>query len=213
MIINIMKQKGLFITFEGPDGSGKSTNSLLFCDYLRKKGYKVVHTREPGGTKLSEFIRDLLLKPGERISPVTELLLYAASRAQHVKDVILPAIEAGKVVVCDRFSDATIAYQGFGRKLDLGMIQELNRIATEGLKPDLTILLDVNTKEGLKRARRIKGKKDRIEQEKVTETSHPCSLCLQHLEESLETGTLVGWQRRSRLEDQGPFSGFGSRRS
>lgn len=163
-----MENKGSFITFEGPDGSGKTTNCLLAIKYLQKMGYKVLHTREPGGTALAEFIRKLLLDPGTRIVPLTELLLYAASRAQHVTEVIRPALARGEIVVCDRYADATVAYQGYGRKLNLKLIDTLNKIATDGLMPGLTILLDVPAKEGLSRAEKGGKKKDRLEREKIS---------------------------------------------
>ncbi|OIO73885.1 MAG: dTMP kinase [Elusimicrobia bacterium CG1_02_37_114] len=110
-------KRGLFITIEGPDGSGKSTQSKLLVRYLCRKGWDVVHTREPGGTLFTEFLRKILLKPESRISPLTELLLYTASRAQHTIELIKPALQDNKIVVCERYTDATTAYQGYGRKL------------------------------------------------------------------------------------------------
>ena len=148
--------KGLFITFEGGEGCGKSTQSLLLYEMLKKKGYRAVHTREPGGTKVSEAVRRIILDPESRIAPMAELFLYETARVQHIADVILPALKAGKIVVCDRFTDATIAYQGYGRGLDLSIINNLNTIAACGLKPDLTIYIDIPPATGLSRARSIK---------------------------------------------------------
>lgn len=152
--------RGKLITIEGPEGSGKSTQSKLLCDFLRRKGYKVLHTREPGGTKISEAIREILLnKENKDMTSVCELFLFLASRAQIVDEVIIPALKKGYAVVCDRFQDATVAYQGYGAGLDLKLIERAGRLATQGLKPDITILLDISTKIGLCRA----GKKDRVE--------------------------------------------------
>lgn len=152
--------KGLFITFEGPEGSGKSTHSKLLCDYLREKGYKVLHTREPGGTVIGEKLRKILLDPQNKdMSDTCELFLYLANRAQIVREVILPALKKGAIVVCDRFLDATAAYQGYGSGLALKLIRYIGRLAIGGIKPDLTILLDIDTLEGLKRSKRH----DRIE--------------------------------------------------
>jgi len=162
------KRRGLFITLEGPDGSGKSTQSLLLARYLKKKGHKVVRTREPGGTSIAEALRRIILNPKNRISKVTEVLLYEAGRAQHTSELILSALREGKTVVCERYTDATLAYQGYGRKLDIRMVKELNRIASSGLKPDLTLLLDLDVKEGLKRVRKTSGRRlDRMERESI----------------------------------------------
>jgi dTMP kinase len=164
--------KGFFITFEGCEGCGKSTQSNLLYQYLKKKGLNVVHTREPGGTRAAESIRKVLLDPRNSITPLAELLLYEASRAQHAAEVILPALKAGSIVICDRFTDATLAYQGYARGLDLDTIQKLNRIATQGLVPDLTILLDIAVEEGLAKARGLKkgsfATGDRLEREDVS---------------------------------------------
>lgn len=152
--------RGIFITIEGPEGSGKSTHSKLLCDFLRRRGYRVLHTREPGGTRISEAIRKILLnKNNKGMSDICELFLFLAARAQIVDEIIRPALKKGYVVVCDRFHDATLAYQGYGAGLDLKLIEEMGKLATKGLKPDLTVLLDVETKRGLRRA----GVKDRIE--------------------------------------------------
>ena len=152
--------RGRFITIEGPEGSGKSTHSRLLCEFLRGCGHKVLHTREPGGTRLGEAIRQVLLdKKNKRMSDGCELFLFLAARAQIVSEVITPALKKGYIVVCDRFHDATVAYQGYGAGLDLKSIDFMGRLATGGLKPDLTVLLDVETGVGLKRS----GVKDRME--------------------------------------------------
>jgi len=162
---------GKFITFEGPEGSGKTTQIELLKQYLSKKGNSVITTREPGGERIAEKIRRILLSPQFSIEPVTELFLYAASRVQHVEKVIRPAIQKGKVVLCDRFADATMAYQSYGRKIPKEVVKMINKLATSGLKPDLTILLDIDPGTGLKRARNgkgfYKGFADRIERESL----------------------------------------------
>lgn len=146
-------KRGLFITFEGGEGSGKSTQARLLAEELKKRQIPVVHTREPGGTSIAESVRKVLLNPASRIAPLTELLLYEAARAQHLAEVVIPALRAGRTVICERYTDATEAYQGFGRGLDLRAIKTLNAIATDGLSPDLTFLLDVPVKRGLSTAR------------------------------------------------------------
>ena len=134
---------GLFITFEGIEGCGKSTQVRLLTQHLATLGHDILATREPGGCPIADKIRAILLDAANKeMTSDTELLLYAAARAQHVSQVIQPALKSGKTVLCDRFTDATIAYQGHGRKLDHGLIIELNRIATSGLKPDITVLID-----------------------------------------------------------------------
>lgn len=136
--------KGLFITFEGPDGSGKTTQMRRLVERLQAKGESVVVTREPGGTPIGDRIRELLLSPDHKeMEDQTEVLLYAASRAQHVREVIVPALEAGNIVVCDRFVDASIAYQGYGLGLKPETVADINRFATGGLQPDRTYLLDI----------------------------------------------------------------------
>jgi dTMP kinase len=128
--------RGRFITFEGIEGSGKSSQITLLTDYLRSNHWAVTLTREPGGTPIGDQVRKILLDPGNKaLDPSAELLLYAASRAQHLKEVIRPALESGAIVLCDRFSDATIAYQGYGRGLDLAMIHALDRLVTAGMRP------------------------------------------------------------------------------
>lgn len=148
-------RRGLFITFEGGEGSGKSTQARLLADHLRRRGVPVVHTREPGGTSIAESVRRILLQPDSRIAPLTELLLYEAARAQHLAEIVSPALQAGRVVICERYTDATVAYQGYGRGLNLRHIRILNDIATEKRRPDLTFLLDVPVQRGLTAARRL----------------------------------------------------------
>jgi len=145
---------GAFITFEGIEGSGKSTQISRLLQYLMNSGRSAILTREPGGTPIGDQVRKILLDPANRLlDPTAELLLYAASRAQHLREVILPALDAGKVVLCDRFSDATLAYQGYGRGLSIDTIRQLDGIVTAGLRPRLTILLDIDAATGVGRAR------------------------------------------------------------
>jgi dTMP kinase len=154
--------KGLFITFEGTEGCGKSTHAKLLAGYLKEKGYDCTLTREPGGTKLGEAVRGVLLNSkGLHISDLSELFLFEACRSQIVEDVIKPVLAKKGIVICDRFSDATFAYQGHGGKISLKTIKALDEASTGGLKPDLTILLDIDTIEGLRRAKK-KGT-DRME--------------------------------------------------
>ena len=146
--------RGTFITFEGIEGSGKSTQISLLHEHLAAQGKQAVLTREPGGTAIGDRIRRILLDPEHRaLDPAAELLLYAASRAQHLATVIRPALADGKIVLCDRFSDATLAYQGYGRGLSIPMIEELDRMVTGALRPDLTLLFDIDARTGLARAR------------------------------------------------------------
>lgn len=144
---------GCFITFEGIEGCGKTTQIKLLEQHLIANGYKVRLTREPGGCSIADQIRAILLDAANSaMSPSAELLLYAAARSQHLEEVIKPALAADYIVLCDRFTDATVAYQGYGRGLDLGTIEYLNQMATSGLKPQLTVLLDCPVEVGLKRA-------------------------------------------------------------
>ncbi|MCX5678369.1 MAG: dTMP kinase [Candidatus Omnitrophica bacterium] len=159
-------KRGIFITFEGIEGCGKSTQSKLLYDSLKAAGYACVYTREPGGTSLGEKIREIILhSDGIKISDLSELFLFEAARSQIVKEVISPARKANKIVICDRFSDATFSYQGYGGKIPIEIIKILDHVATAGLKPDLTILLDVDTLTGLERAKR-KGT-DRMEKKDI----------------------------------------------
>ncbi len=161
--------KGIFIVLEGIDGCGKSTQINYLSKWLRDSGIlpnesKLILTREPGGTNLGNSIRSLLLNDiKESPQPLTELLLYAADRSQHVSQVILPMIDNGNWVISDRFSSSTMAYQGFGRKLNKAIIKELEDIACQGVKPDLTIFLDISVEESIRR--RKSKKEDRIESE------------------------------------------------
>jgi dTMP kinase len=157
---------GLLITFEGIEGSGKSTHLRLLARALRDAGRDVVETREPGGTALGQALRDVLLAPSSTPpEPLAELLLYCADRAQHAAEVIRPALAAGRIVLCDRFSDSTIAYQGYGRGLDLDTVRALDARARGGLEPDLTFLLDCSPTAGLARVHKRSGTGDRFEQE------------------------------------------------
>ena len=136
--------RGLFITFEGIDGCGKSTQRDLLAQQIKQRGFEVVVTREPGGTPLGEGIRQLLVSDvSVHVAPTTELLLYVAARAQHVAELIAPSLEAGRIVISDRYTDSTVAFQGYGRGLDAAMIEKLNNFATAGLVPDLTIVFDI----------------------------------------------------------------------
>lgn len=159
-----MIKKGLFIVFEGPDKSGKTTQARLLKDYLEKKGKKVILTREPGGTLVSEKIRKIILDPKNKMSPLCELFLYEASRADHVENLIKPSLEKGYVVISDRFTIATLAYQGFARGLGERTVNILNRIATLGLKIDIIFGFDIDEDEYYKRSSSFS--KDRIEMEK-----------------------------------------------
>ncbi|MGQ9604072.1 MAG: dTMP kinase [bacterium] len=158
-------RSSIFITFEGIEGSGKTTQAKLLKDFLKSQGHEVVLTREPGGPPISERIRGILLdNANPEMEAMTELLLYEASRYQHVKEVIRPALANGKMVICDRFADASTAYQGYGRGIDIKKVESLNFIATEGILPDLTFLLDVPCELGL---RRLGRNPDRIESETI----------------------------------------------
>lgn len=160
--------RGVFISFEGIEGSGKSSQARLLAQDLRSRGLSVVQTEEPGGTKIGLKIRELLLSLDSReMTPLTELLLYNASRVQHLQEIILPALSRGDIVVTDRFSDSTVAYQGYGRGIDLELIQSLDLLATGTVRPDMTLLLDVDVTTGLERNRGT-GKDDRIEREEIS---------------------------------------------
>ena len=163
------------ISFEGGDGSGKTTQLKLLEGYLAPLGKVCLSTREPGGTTLGRMIREVLLEVGEEeISPPTELFLYLADRAHHVREVIQPALKSGKIVLCDRFTDSTLAYQGYGRGVDLNMLRDLNQVASFGVTPDLTLLLDCPVEIGLTRtAQRVveqrssNRREDRFEREEI----------------------------------------------
>ncbi len=155
---------GIFITFEGDDGVGKSTHVGILADSLRSMGFDVLCLREPGNTRIGEALRALLLDAANtEMADECELLIYEAARAQMVREVLLPALDAGKVVICDRFTDSTCAYQAAGRGLDAGFVDAVNAFATDGLRPDLTVLMELP--DGAERARRIqeRGEADRLE--------------------------------------------------
>jgi dTMP kinase len=162
--------RGFFVTFEGGEGSGKTTQLKALLGHLMSVGHQVAETRDPGGTVIGNQIRGLLLD-GEnaRMDPLTELLLYEASRAQLVQEVIRPVLEAGRILLCDRFTDSTVAYQGYGRRLDLDLIGRLNALAAGGIRPDLTFLLDLDPVVGLERAKArlasSRASRDRLEGE------------------------------------------------
>jgi len=145
---------GLFIVFEGSEGSGKSTQSRILYHLLREKGYNVILTREPGGTSLGDVLRPFL-KTSKRLDSVAELFLFASARAQLVKEVIVPALERNEIVICDRFAQSTIAYQGGGRRLNMEFVNRVNHQATTGIEPDIVVLLDQAVEVGLKRKEKV----------------------------------------------------------
>ncbi len=154
----------MFITFEGLDFSGKTTQATLLVQRLEQNGHNVVFLREPGGTNISERIRSILLDQNHAsMDQVTELLLFSASRAQLVSEVILPALKKGEVVICDRFSDSTVAYQGWGRGLNIDALKSINKVATYGLLPDLTFLIDLRLEDVWTRMKHVGAAKDRLE--------------------------------------------------
>lgn len=156
-------KRGKLITFEGPDGSGKTTQIELLEKYLVKNGYDIIMTREPGGTNISEKIRNIILdNRNSEMCGMCEALLYAASRAQLVEEIIRPAINHGKIVICDRFVHSSLVYQGIGRNLGVDKVREINNMALNGLTPDLVIMLNISYEEGLKRKKKQKSL-DRLE--------------------------------------------------
>ncbi len=156
---------GKFITFEGPDGSGKTTISTYVTEELKKMGYNVIYTREPGGIDIAEQIRNVILDPRNvAMDPKTEALLYAASRRQHFVEKIKPALEAGQIVICDRFVESSLAYQGCGRRIGIDEVYRLNEFAIEGWLPDVTLFLDIKPEVGLERIE-TRAFKDRLDQE------------------------------------------------
>ena len=158
---------GLFITFEGGEGCGKSTHSRLLFERLQQGSIPLVLTHEPGGTPLGDELRKAVKRKGRSsISPLAELFLFAASRAQLVAEVIRPGLKAGKVVICDRFTHSTLVYQGYGRGLDLAIVEKINSMATQDLKPDLTVFLDISPEQGL--ARKRSPIRDRFESEDLS---------------------------------------------
>lgn len=159
-----MKNRGMFITFEGIDGCGKSTQLENLKKYLEEKNYEVISTLEPGGSKLGQQLRQILLHYDGFVSDVAELFLYLADRSQHVEEIVQKNVEKGAIVLCDRHIDSTVAYQGYGRKQDIEKIEFLNNIATKNKKPDLTFLFDVDVEIGQKR---VGKEKDRLEKESL----------------------------------------------
>lgn len=158
--------KGKFIVLEGPDRCGKSTQAKLLAKFLQEQGKDVLLTREPGGTPTAEEIRSVVLNPDLKVRPMAELLLYEASRAQHTQERILPALEEGKIVICERYTMSTCAYQGYGRGIDLNQIQTLNHIATLGLVPDVTLVFLMSDKYFVERGEYLFS--DRLEKEDVS---------------------------------------------
>jgi dTMP kinase len=160
--------RGLFITFEGPDGSGKSTQARMLAQRLRGEGRIVLESAEPGGTPIGQQIRRILLDPANKeLTPLAELLLMFAARAQNVEQWILPALDEGKIVISDRFTDSSVAYQGAGRGLGRGTVLELDRIACRGLVPGLTLCIDIDTETGLARAQARGGGETRLEEQAI----------------------------------------------
>lgn len=160
-----VEYSGTFVSLEGPEGAGKTTQLKLLTSFLKDEKIEYVITRDPGGTALGKPIRRILLSTETVINPTAELLLYEADRAQNVSEVILPALQTGKLVLCDRYIDSTLAYQGYGRKIDMELINTLNHIATGGLTPEMTILFDIDSSSGL--ARLHPGGHDRLEREAI----------------------------------------------
>jgi len=159
--------KGFFITLEGPEGSGKSTQAVRLAAALKRAGYSVVRTREPGGTPFAETIRRVLLLASshEPVTAETEALLILAARSQHVAHILIPALQRGQIVICDRFSDSTFAYQGYGRDVNMQWLRQANDMASGGLSPDLTLLFDLPASIGLARRRKARGKQNRLDRE------------------------------------------------
>ncbi len=164
MSLKMALEKGLLITMEGPDGSGKTMQMDLLEKALREQGYPVIRSREPGGTPIGEAIRNVILNPEyTEMDSMTEAMLYAASRAQHVAEKIKPAIAEGYIVLLDRFLDSSLVYQGIGRGMTIETIEAINRFATGGLQPDATIMVYINYEEGLRRKKQQNGSLDRME--------------------------------------------------
>ena len=157
----------MFITFEGIEGCGKTTQIELLYTYLDSSGHRVIKTREPGGTAFGESLRNAFLHTEMKVYPLSELLVFMAMRAQHVDELILPALKEGTIVLCDRFTDASYAYQGYGRGIDLNVIETLNKLVVKGIKPDLTILLDCPVEKGLTRKAQS-ASMDRFEKEELS---------------------------------------------
>lgn len=158
--------KGKFITFEGIEGSGKTTQAKLLMERLKKEGIKVIYTYEPGDTEVGQRIRDILLDSEIRINPLSELFLYFADRIQHIEEKIKPYLDRGFIIICDRFTDSTMVYQGYARGIPVKLIRQLNRIMLNEIKPDLTVLLDLPVSVGLERNQKT-NKKDRFEKQEI----------------------------------------------
>jgi dTMP kinase len=156
-------KKGLFLSFEGPEGSGKSTQSRMLVSFLKRKKIKVLYIYDPGSTKLGECIRGILLNAENKISIQAETMLYLAARAQLTEEKIMPALKRKYIVVCDRFADATLCYQGYGLGVDIGRIRVFNEFVTQSIEPDITFFLDTKARKGLERSKKVKGFSDRIE--------------------------------------------------
>lgn len=208
--------RGLLITFEGPEGAGKTTQIQLLDTFLKQVDLSVILLREPGGTTLGEEIRRLLLEPTQKITPVAEVLLYAAARAQLVEKVIKPELARGSIILCDRFVDASLAYQGYGRGLGMESVLELNRLALSGMQPDLTVLLDIEPSTGLKRARATRETLDRIEQEdlsfhrrvrdgylQIAKSQPERFLVIDALKSQVEINTIINTHVRGLLRNMG----------
>ena len=164
-----MTKNGLLITFEGGEGSGKTTQSEILYNALIKEGFEVTKTREPGGTRFAEIIREILVKgDSNKIDNISELFLFAAARADHVQKVIKKDINDNKIIICDRFIDSTLAYQGYAGKLDLNTVIEVNKISIGEIYPDLTFIFDINPTQGIERALKEKSKETRFEEKDIT---------------------------------------------
>ena len=163
-----MIQNSLLITFEGGEGSGKTTQSQILYNTLKEKGFEVIKTREPGGTKFAETIREILVQgESNKINNISELLLFAAARADHVQKVIKECLKDNKIVICDRFTDSTLAYQGYAGNLDLGIVKEVNRISIGEISPDLTFVFDIDPTLGIERALGGNNKETRFEEKDI----------------------------------------------
>ena len=163
-----MTQNSLLITFEGGEGSGKTTQSQILYNTLKEKGFEVIKTREPGGTKFAETIREILVQgESNKINNISELLLFAAARADHVQKVIKECLKDNKIVICDRFTDSTLAYQGYAGNLDLDLVKEVNRISIGEISPDLTFVFDIDPTLGIERALGENNKETRFEEKDI----------------------------------------------
>ena len=163
-----MSQNSLLITFEGGEGSGKTTQSQILYNTLKEKGFEVIKTREPGGTKFAETIREILVQgESNKINNISELLLFAAARADHVQKVINECLKDNKIVICDRFTDSTLAYQGYAGNLDLDLVKEVNRISIGEISPDLTFVFDIDPTLGIERALGGNNKETRFEEKDI----------------------------------------------